>query len=102
MADKGNRPGKTRQSRENQMIALAEKEAERQLREGTASSQIIVHYLKLATAREELERIKLEKENELLIAKTEALQSAKRIEELYKNALDAMRNYSGQGDPDDY
>lgn len=102
MADKGSRPGKTRQSRENQMIALAEKEAERQLREGTASSQIIVHYLKLATAREELERTKLEKENELLIAKTEALQSAKRIEELYKNALDAMRNYSGQGDPDDY
>lgn len=95
------RPALTPEGRENQMISLAEDLAEKQLREGTASSQLITHYLKLATAREKLERVKLEKENELLIAKTEALQSQKRIEEMYADAIKAMRRYSGNGDPDD-
>ena len=70
------------------------------MREGTASSQVITHYLKLGTERERLEREKLAKENELLIAKTEATKSAQRIEELYSNALEAMRRYSGRGDED--
>lgn len=96
------RPAVTPGAREQQMIYLAENLAEEQLRNGTASSQVITHYLKLGTERERLERVRLEKENELLIAKTEALKSAKRVEELYINALNAMRNYSGQGDPDDY
>ena len=64
--------------------------------DGSASSQIVVHYLKLATTREKLEKEKLERENELLRAKTEALQSTQRLEELYANALDAMKRYSGQ------
>jgi hypothetical protein len=95
------RPALTPEARENQMISLAEDLAEQQLRDGTASSQLITHYLKLATARERLERVKLEKENELLIAKTEALQSQKRIEEMYADAIKAMRKYSGHGGDDD-
>lgn len=91
------RPALTPEARENQLVALAVDLAEQQLRDGTASSQVITHYLKLGTARERLERERLEKENELLMAKTEAIQSAKRVEELYMNALDAMRNYSGNG-----
>lgn len=92
------RPATTLESRENQMIALAVDLAEKQLAEGTASSQVITHYLKLGTTKERLEKEKLERENELLRAKTENLQSVKRIEELYQNALNAMRNYSGQQD----
>ena len=76
--------------------------AEQQIMDGTASSQIITHFLKLGTAKAELERAKLEAENKLLQAKTEALESAKEIKELYGEALKAMRNYSGQGDPDEY
>ena len=95
------RPGLTPEARENQMIALAVNLAEQQLRDGTASSQVITHFLKLATAKERLEREKLEQENKLLIAKTESLQSAKRVEELYENAIKAMKSYSGQGDEDD-
>jgi hypothetical protein len=91
------RPALTPEARENQLVALAVDLAEQQLRDGTASSQVITHYLKLGTARERLERERLEKENELLMAKTEAIQSAKRVEELYMNALNAMRNYSGNG-----
>ena len=89
------RPALTPEARENQMIALAVDLAEKQLLEGTASSQVITHYLKLGTTKEKLEREILEKQKALIEAKTENLQSAKRIEELYKNALDAMKNYSG-------
>lgn len=95
------RPALTPEARENQMISLAVDLAERQLQEGTASSQVITHYLKLGSMKERLEREKLEEENKLLRAKTEALQSQKRIEELYASAISAMRKYSGQGDPDE-
>ena len=98
---KRGRPALTPEARENQMISLAVDLAEQQLRDGTASSQVITHFLKLATAKERLEREKLEQENKLLVAKTEALQSQKHIEELYTNAINAMRNYGGFGDPDE-
>ncbi|MBQ1397177.1 MAG: hypothetical protein IIY89_01640 [Clostridia bacterium] len=94
------RPASTPEARENQMISLAVDLAEQQLLDGTASAQVITHFLKLATTREQLEKEKLERENELLRAKTEALESAKRVEELYANALSAMKTYSGQGSDD--
>lgn len=85
----------TPESRENQMVSLAINLAEEQLRNGTASSQVITHYLKLGTIQAKLEREKLERENELLRAKTEALASQKQTEELYRNAILAMKSYSG-------
>lgn len=94
-------PALTPEARENQMIFLATELAEKQLRAGTASSQIVTHYLKLATVKEQLELERLRKENELLDAKTEALKSAKKVEELYDEAIKAMRRYSGHGDVDD-
>ena len=98
------RPALTPDARNNQLINLAVDLAEKQLMEGTASSQVITHYLKLAASREKdrIEQEILEKQKELISAKTEALQSAKRTEELYENAIRAMRRYSGQGDPDEY
>ena len=91
------RPGSTPEARENQLISLAIDLAEKQLQEGTASSQVITHYLKLGSTKERLEKEKLERENELLRAKTEALESAKHVE---ANALEAMRSYSGHGHED--
>lgn len=93
-------PALTPEGRENQLISLAIDLAEKQLSEGTASSQVITHYLKLGSTKEMLEKEKLEKENELLKAKTESIQSAKRVEELYKAALNAMKRYSGQSGDD--
>jgi uncharacterized protein YcaQ len=84
--------------RENQMIALAMDRAEERLKDGSATSQEIVHFLKLGSSREKAEREKLERENEVLRAKAEAYQSAKNIEELYSNAIDSMRLYSGKSD----
>lgn len=95
------RPALTPEARENQLISLAVDLAEKQLMEGTASSQVITHYLKLGSTKERIEKEILEKQKELIEAKTQSLQSAKRIEELYANALDAMRRYSGQSEIDD-
>lgn len=89
-------PSATPEGRENQLIALAVDLAEKQLREGTASSQTINHYLKLASPKSRLEIEILEEEKKLIKAKTEALESAKRMEELYDEAIKAMRQYRGE------
>lgn len=89
------RPATTPEARENQMISLAVDLAEKQLIEGTATSQVITHYLKLGSTKERLEKDILKQQKSLLEAKTEALKSAKRVEELYADALEAMRHYSG-------
>lgn len=88
----------TVESRENQLIALAVDEAERLIRSGQASSQIICHYLKLGSTKERLEKEKLQRENELLVAKVEALQSQKHMEELYEEAMEAFKSYRGTND----
>lgn len=89
-------PATTPEARENQLIALAVDLAEKQLSEGTASSQVITHYLKLGSTKERIEKEILNQQKELLVAKTESLKSGQRVEELYKEALNAMRRYSGQ------
>lgn len=94
---KRRRPGLTPEARENQLIADAYDLAEKQIREGTASSQIITHFLKMGNTKMELEKEKLRNETELIIAKREAIQSSQHTEELYKNAIKAMQRYSGQG-----
>lgn len=96
------RPALNPEAREQQMISYAVDLAEQQLRDGTASSQVITHYLKLGTMNAQLEREKLKMDNELTKAKIEALQSQKNMEETYMKAINAMRNYAGYGDADDY
>lgn len=96
------RPALSPEARENQMIALAVDLVEQRLLDGTASSQETTHFLKLGSMKNRLEMEKLQEENRLLKAKTEALQSAKRVEELYAEAINAMRRYSGNGDEDEY
>lgn len=96
------RPATTPEGRENEMVSHAIDLAERQILEGTASSQVITHFLKLGSTRERLEQQRLEHENELTRVKIEALESQKRVEELYKEALAAMRSYSGDMPPDDH
>jgi hypothetical protein len=102
-SDKPKRPpATTLEGRENQLIALSMDEAERVIRSGKATSQLLTHFLKLGSTREMLERDRLAKENKLLDAKVESLASQKRIEELYADALKAMRIYSGKpADEDD-
>jgi hypothetical protein len=82
------------------MVSLAVDLAEKQLMEGTASAQVISHYLKLGSTRERLEQDRLEQENELLKARVDAMASAKKVEELYAQALNAMRSYAGLEEPE--
>lgn len=89
------KPATTPEARESEVVGLAIDLAEEQIRDGTASSQVITHFLKLGSSREQLEQQRLEHENELTRVKIEAIESQKRVEELYMEALDAMRSYSG-------
>ena len=96
------RPALSPEARENQMISLAMDLAEEQLRNGTASSQLITEFVKRGSTKARLEKEILEEQKELMAAKTESLQSAKRIEELYENALNAMRSYCGHSEDNSY
>lgn len=89
-------PARTPQARENQLVNAAVELAERQIRDGSVSSQVLTHYLKLASSRERLEQEKLRGEINMNKAKEEQLASQKRVEEMYAEALNAMRSYSGQ------
>lgn len=88
-------PATTPEGRENQLVALAVDLVEKQLREGTASSQVITQVLKMGSPREKLERAKIAGENKLIEAKVENLGSMKKQEELYADALKAMSQYRG-------
>lgn len=99
---KKTRPGLTPETREQQLISRAVDLAEQQLMDGTASSQVITHFLKLGSTRERLERERLEEENKLLRAKTKALEDQKETKEIFMEALKAMREYSGDGEVDEY
>ena len=92
------RTARTPEARENQLISLAIDLAEQQLRDGTASAQVITHYLKLASTKDRLEKEIMEEQKELLRAKTDAVKSAKTREDLYANAIDAMRSYRSSAD----
>ncbi len=93
------KPATTPEEEENICINLATRLARKQLEEGTASSQIIAHYLKLGSSTERLEKKLKEKQVELMAAKTESLKSAKNMEALYLDAITAMRSYSGNINP---
>lgn len=85
---------RTPEAREQQIISYAMDLAEKQLIEGTASSQVITHFLKLGTAKTQLELEKLRHENNLMEAKTDSIKSAAHQEELYREAVEAMRRYT--------
>lgn len=92
-------PAMTPEARENQIINKALNLIERQIEDGSASSQLLSHYAKLGSTRERLEQERLLREVDLLERKAQAMDSAKRIEELYDEAIAAMRSYGGQPDP---
>lgn len=86
------------EARENQMVSLAIDLAEQQLRDGTASSQVITHFLKLGSTKERQEKEKLEEEVKLLKAKTKALETADQTSKLYQEAIRAFKSYNGVDD----
>lgn len=95
------RPATSAESRELELASDAYDLAEKQLQAGTASSQVITHFLKMGSSRERLEQQRIQHENELMEVKREQIEGQKRVEELYLTALEAMRSYSGQIAPPD-
>lgn len=92
---KRQRPSMTPEGRNEQIIAAAVNLAEQKILDGTASSQIICHYLKMASEREKKELIKLDAENELLKAKKKAIDSEGELASLYNDVIKAMKKYTG-------
>jgi len=95
------KPATTAEARENQLIAAAVDLAEKQISEGTASAQVITHFLRLGTAKERLEREKLAAEHKLLLARVDALDSNKEIQKMYAEALKAIRLYGGNSEEEE-
>lgn len=95
-------PAISPEARESRLVSMSMDLVEQRLRDGTASSQETTHFLKRGSQKEQLEIEKLKEENALLKAKTETLKSAKRVEELYEQAIKSMKHYAGQGDVDEY
>lgn len=93
-------PARTPEARELELSSVAYDLAEEQMLAGTASSQVLTHFLRAGSMRERLEQQKMEHEIELMDVKKEQLEGQKRIEELYVSALEAMRSYSGMGSGD--
>ena len=89
------RVASTADGQESQMVSLTMNLAREQLINGTASSQTIGHFLKLGSSREQLEQERMANEVALLEAKVEALQGAKRMEELLGDAIAAFGIYNG-------
>lgn len=94
-------PARTPEAREDELAGYAYDLAEEQLLAGTASSQVITHFLKAGSRRERMEQMRMEHEIELMQVKKEQLEGQKRVEELYLSALEAMRSYSGLDNPPD-
>lgn len=99
---RGAPPALTPEARENQMISLAYDLVERRIRDGSATSQETTHFLKAGSQRSRMEIEKLRHENEMLRAKTDAIQSAKQDEELYKEVIDALQRYRGKDSEEEY
>jgi hypothetical protein len=95
---KRRRPATSPELREQELASQAYDLAEEQIQSGTASSQVLTHFLKMGSTRERLEQQRIAHENELLQVKREAIASQARVEELYMQALDAMRSYSGRAE----
>jgi hypothetical protein len=95
------RPAATPEARELELASIAYDLAEKQIEAGTASSQVITHFLKMGSTRERLEQQRIQHENELMEVKRQQIEGQKRVEELYVTALQAMRSYSGQVTPEE-
>lgn len=94
-------PAMTPEDQEDQLISLAVDLAVQRLRDGTASNQLVSEIIKLGTVKERLTREKLQRENEMLRAKTEAIEASKNNGEMYLKAIKAMKTYAGIPDEDD-
>lgn len=97
-----NHQPRTAEGKESQLINLAMKLAEKKLRDGTASSQIITHFLGLATAKAQLEAEKLKADVKLSSAKVDKINSDRDMKNIYEQVIDAMKKYQGEMEDDDY
>lgn len=101
MAEHRRSRARTLEAREQEITNQAYDLAEKQIREGTASSQVVTHFLKMGSTRELVEQERIRGQIEVDRVKAEQLEGQKRIEELYANAIEAFGRYSPSTSPPD-
>lgn len=94
-------PAKTPEARENQIIAAAWDLAEERILDGTASNALLVQCLRMGSTKERIEKELMSERIRNTKIKTEAIESEKRMDEIYAKALNAMRIYSGRSPYED-
>jgi uncharacterized protein involved in exopolysaccharide biosynthesis len=95
---KSSTPPLTPEAHQNKLVSLALEQAEKELREGTASSQIITHFLKIATTRDQIELEKIQLEKELLSERIRSEQSHQNLETMFANVISALKSYTVQNE----
>lgn len=89
-------PAKTPEERESVLISKSLNLIERQIDDGSASSQVLSLYAKLGSSRERLEQERLANENQVLRKKVESMEAAIDVKNLMEEALGAFKGYSGR------
>jgi hypothetical protein len=97
-------PATTLEGREDQLTAQAYDLVEKRIRDGTASAQETVHFLKVGSRVNQLQLQKLERENEVLRARLAESEARRSSEDIYAKALRAFKGYSGEEpiDPEEF
>lgn len=92
------KPAADPEAREKQLINLAVNLAERQLEEGTASSAVITHFLKLGTVQAKVELEKAKAQNTLLTAKADSINDEKTKKQTVMDVQKALKSYDTTSD----
>jgi hypothetical protein len=95
------RPATSREARQAQLENLAMDLAEKQLRSGEASSQVITQFLRSASTRGRVEELRLKAEVDLMKARKAHIESQEEMHKLFKEAVQAMGAYHFEGDETD-
>lgn len=94
-------PAGNPEERTQQLVSDAYDLAEKQIADGTASAAVLVHFLKMGTAREQAELARIKSASELDHAKLEQANQGNAAEKLLEQAMRAFTGYKGEEDDDD-
>lgn len=78
---------------EAKLISLTLQMAEQQLIDGTASSQVMTHFLRLGSIRSKVELEKLRLENNLLTEKIQSEKMGQQLKEMFQDVMESLRDY---------
>lgn len=89
-------PPRSEEEEEKLAGGLAMDLAIKWMREGTAPAQVVTHFLKINSLKEQAELEKTRREIELLKAKKKAIELAEEQDKKYEEVIKAISSYAGK------